>query len=74
MDELNNLLNNYKSDTSVPLHKQFEIIKFNNTIETASREQAIALAKEAFKAMVIREAITSELVKHSWGLDLDQAA
>lgn len=67
MDELENLLSEYKkADDSqgVPTHKLFEIAKFNHIIEEASREQAIDLAKNIYKFMIIREHFMNELLKH----------
>lgn len=72
MDELENLLNNYKKADSiqdVPTHKLFEIAKFNHIIEEANREQAINLAKDIYKLMIIREHSMNELLKHKWFTD-----
>lgn len=75
MDELDNLLDNYsKPDLEIPLEKRFEIAKFNNLIEGASKEQAIELAKQAWKLMLIREHTMNELLKYEWGLTDTKAA
>lgn len=72
MDELENLLSEYKKADalqSVPIEKTFAIAKFNNLIENANRQQAIDLAKEVYKYMVIREHSMNELLKHKWFTD-----
>jgi hypothetical protein len=69
MDELENLLSDYnKADAlqGVPIEKTFAIAKFNNLIERADRQQAIDLAKEVYKYMIIREYSMNELLKHQW--------
>lgn len=67
MDELESLLSEYsKPDLEVPLHKQFEILKFGNKLDKCSREQAIQIAKLVYKAMVINHHSMLELLKHNW--------
>jgi hypothetical protein len=75
MEELENLLDNYnKPDLEVPLEKKFEIAKFNNEIEKCSKEQAIDLAKTAFKCMIINHYSMLQLLKHSWFTKEDSKA
>lgn len=74
MDELENLLSEYKKpELEIPLHKQFEIRKFNNALEKCSREQAIEVAKLGYEAMVINHHAMLKLLEHQWFTE-DKAA
>lgn len=69
MDELENLLDNYrKPEHTLSLPKQLMLAHFKNTIKEASRDQLIELCNKCFETMLVREEITSELIKHEWGL------
>ena len=69
-EELDNLLNNYiKPEHSLSLGKQLSLAHFKNQANQMSREQAIELAVKSFHTMLVREELTTELVKQSWGLD-----
>ena len=70
MDELENLLNNYsKPEHTLSLHKQLMLAHFKNSINFASKEQLKELCIQCYENMLVREEITSELIKHEWGLD-----
>jgi hypothetical protein len=42
---------------------------FKNSINSASKEQLKELCIQCYENMLVREEITSELIKHKWGLD-----
>lgn len=70
MDELENLLNNYsKPEHTLSLPKQLMLAHFKNSINSASKEQLKELCIQCYESMLVREEITSELIKHKWGLD-----
>jgi hypothetical protein len=70
MDELENLLNNYsKPEHTLSLPKQLMLAHFKNSINFASKEQLKELCIQCYENMLVREEITSELIKHKWGLD-----
>ena len=70
MDELENLLNNYsKPEHTLSLPKQLMLAHFKNSINFASKEQLKELCIQCYENMLVREEITSELIKHKLGLD-----
>lgn len=71
MDELNDMVREYsKGDTELSLESQFEIIRFNTLVESANKDQAIQLAKDVYKALIVRTSISNKLIAHSWGIPL----
>lgn len=64
MDELENLVASDKTDFEIPAHLKFDIVRYSNSIDKCSREQAINLAKLALKSLIVERYNTKELLKH----------
>jgi hypothetical protein len=60
-----------KPEYTLGLLDDFELAKFKNLAKNLSREQAIDLAIEAYRTMLINRMISTELVGHSWGMNND---
>ena len=69
-DNPKDMLANYvKPEYTLGLLEDFELAKFKSLAKNLSREQAIELAIEAYRTMLINKMISTELIGHSWGMN-----
>ena len=69
-DNPKDMLTNYvKPEYTLGLLDDFELAKFTSLAKNLSREQAIELAVEAYRTMLINKMISTELIGHSWGMN-----